>query len=313
MTRSPRTLRIATRQSALALWQAHHIANQLRALYPQLTVELRGMTTQGDKIQHSSLAKIGGKGLFVKELEQSLLEKSTDLAVHSLKDVPVELPEGLTLAVILPRAEVRDAWVSRYALNDLPSGARIGTSSLRRSCQLSAHYPHFQIESLRGNVDTRLAKLDAGHYDGIVLAAAGLQRLGLGQRIHTLLPTELSLPAIGQGALGIECRVDDQEVLALLKPLDDLQTHLCIRAERAMNTRLHGGCQVPIAGYATLQENALTLTGLVGELDGSRLIKSSLTGWAQDAEQIGIRVAENLLAAGADDILRRLYGADANP
>ncbi|MDD1607759.1 MAG: hydroxymethylbilane synthase, partial [Methylococcaceae bacterium] len=250
-------IRIATRQSPLALWQAEHVAARLEQIFPQVKTELVKMVTRGDKILDAPLAKIGGKGLFVKELEQGMLEGSADIAVHSMKDVPVEFPEGLHLAAILTREDPSDAFVSnQYAsFADLPANARIGTSSLRRQCQIKERYPNAEIISLRGNVNTRLAKLDAGDYDAIILASAGLKRLGMANRITQCLDTAVSLPACGQGAIGIECRVDDVEINEILSALHDNDTGLCVSAERAMNARLNGGCQVPIAGFAELQNN----------------------------------------------------------
>lgn len=312
---SPPRLRIATRKSPLALWQAEHVAARLRALHPGLEVELLGMSTKGDRILDSPLAKVGGKGLFVKELELALLDGSADIAVHSMKDVPVEFPAGLALPVILAREDPRDAFVSnRYAHPDaLPAGAVVGTSSLRRQCQLAARYPELVVASLRGNVNSRLGKLDAGEFDAIILAVAGLERLGLHARITCRLEPEVSLPAIGQGAIGIECRNDDARVHALIAGLDDPDTQLRLRAERALNTRLHGGCQVPIAGHALLEGGQLWLRGLVGEPDGSILVRGEMRGPAADAEQLGIALAEDLLARGARAILARVFGAPPAP
>ena len=310
MTDTP-TLRIATRKSPLALWQAEHVAARLRAAHPGLAVELVGMSTQGDRILDSPLAKVGGKGLFVKELEVALLDGRADIAVHSMKDVPVEFPDGLHLPVILEREDPRDAFVSNaYArFEDLPQGARVGTSSLRRQCQLAARRPDLVIDSLRGNVNSRLAKLDAGQFDAIILAAAGLKRLGFADRIRCELEPETSLPAIGQGAIGIECRRDDARTGALIAVLDDPDTHLRLRAERALNTRLKGGCQVPIAGHAILDGDQLWLRGLVGESDGSRMLRAERRGPASEAEALGVQLAEDLLALGADVILARVFGA----
>lgn len=301
-------IRIATRKSQLALWQAEEVARRLKAAHPGLAVELVGMVTKGDRVLDSPLAKIGGKGLFVKELEQGMLEGRADLAVHSMKDVPMQFPEGLQLAVILEREDPRDAFVSnRYeSLDALPEGAVVGTSSLRRQVQLKARYPHLRIRDLRGNVNTRLAKLDAGDYDAIVLAVAGLKRLGLEARITSALPVEISLPAIGQGAIGVECRSDDSRIHRLLAPLDHPDTHLRVRAERAMNARLQGGCQVPIAGYAELVEGRLRLRGLVGHPDGSPVYHAEAEGPASEAEAIGLQVAEDLLGQGAGQILKAL-------
>ena len=304
----PDTLRIATRKSPLALWQAEHVADRLRQAHPGLRVELIGMITRGDKILDSPLAKVGGKGLFVKELEQGLLEGLADLAVHSMKDVPVDFPAGLGLPVILAREDPRDAFVSHhYAHPDaLPVHARVGTSSLRRQCQLAARYPGWEIRSLRGNVGSRLAKLDAGEFDAILLAAAGLKRLGLEERITLALEPEFSLPAIGQGAIGVECRLDDTRTRELIAVLDDPATQVRVAAERAFNARLQGGCQVPIAGHALLDHGQLWLRGLVGEPDGSRIIAGERRGPAVEAEALGAALAEELLGRGADAILRRL-------
>ncbi|MCB1762029.1 MAG: hydroxymethylbilane synthase [Gammaproteobacteria bacterium] len=308
---SEQKIRIATRTSPLALWQAEHVAALLRQVHPGLAVELVGMKTQGDKILDTPLAKIGGKGLFVKELEQGILARRADIAVHSMKDVPVGLPDGLHLAVILQREDPRDAFVSkRYrSLQDLPIHAVLGTSSLRRQCQIAELRPDLRINSLRGNVNTRLSKLDGGEFDAIILASAGLKRLGFGKRITALLQTEESLPAIGQGAIGIECRANDERVNALIAPLHDLETARCVIAERAMNGRLMGGCQVPIAGYAVLNHNKLYMRGLVGETDGSRIIRAEGSAPAEDAEALGERLAEDLLGQGADQILMHLYQA----
>ncbi len=307
---STRKITIATRQSALALWQAEHIKARLEQLHPGLQVELLGMTTQGDKILDVPLAKIGGKGLFVKELEQALLDGRADIAVHSMKDVPMEFPEGLGLAVICERETPTDAFVSnKYAsLAELPAGAVVGTSSLRRQSQLAARRPDLKIEGLRGNVNTRLAKLDAGQYDAIILATSGLKRLGFQDRIRGEIPAEESLPAVGQGALGIECRLDDTEVLKMLEPLSHPQSEACVRAERAMNRRLEGGCQVPIAGYATLNGDQLHLRGLVGSIDGREIIRGEVSGSVEEAEALGVRLADDLLSRGADRILAEVYG-----
>lgn len=305
---SSESVRIATRKSPLALWQAEHVADRLRAAHPGLQIELVGMTTRGDKILDSPLAKVGGKGLFVKELEQGMLEGRADIAVHSMKDVPVAFPEGLHLPVILAREDPRDAFVSsRFAgLAELPHGARVGTSSLRRQVQLRAHRPDLEILDLRGNVNTRLAKLDAGVYDAIILACAGLRRLGFESRIRACLSPEESLPAIGQGAIGIECRVDDPRVHDLIAVLDDPETHVRVTAERAMNHRLMGGCQVPVAGFAELDDGRLRLRGLVGRPDGSQVLRAEGEAPAAEAEALGERVAERLLAQGAGEILAAL-------
>ncbi|MCK5829228.1 MAG: hydroxymethylbilane synthase [Methylococcales bacterium] len=302
-------IRIATRKSPLALWQAEHVAERLEKAFPDIKTELVKMVTKGDKILDAPLAKIGGKGLFVKELEVGMLEGTADIAVHSMKDVPVEFPEGLHLSAILNREDPTDAFVSnKYkSLNDLPTNAKIGTSSLRRQCQIKEKFSNAEILSLRGNVNTRLAKLDAGEYDAIILASAGLKRLGMGDRITQSLDTTTSLPAMGQGAIGIECRVEDKETNDLLKVLHDTETTIRITAERAMNARLMGGCQVPIAGFAELQGEQLFMRGLVGAPDGSVLYRSEKKGTLAEAEKIGQAVADDLLAQGADKILKALY------
>jgi hydroxymethylbilane synthase len=304
-----RLIRIATRQSPLALWQAQHVAARLQALFPEVETALVKMTTRGDKLLDAPLAKIGGKGLFVKELEQGLMDGSADIAVHSMKDVPMAFPEGLHLATILAREDPTDALVSNYyrSFDELPAKARIGTSSLRRQCQIKEHLPDAEILTLRGNVNTRLAKLDAGDYDAIILASAGLKRLGLSERITQALDTALSLPAIGQGAIGIECRRGDREINNLLNALHDPQTGICVTAERAMNARLNGGCQVPIAGFAQIQGNHLYMRGLVGSPDGTVLYRGEKAGALEQAEIIGIIIAEQLLAQGADKILNDLF------
>lgn len=304
-----KTLKIATRQSPLALWQAEHIRSRLNALYPDLTVELVKFVTQGDKILDTPLAKIGGKGLFVKELEAALLDGRADLAVHSMKDVPMHLPDGLTLAVICEREDPLDAFVSnQYArFEDLPQGAKVGTSSLRRKCQILQQRPDLEIVDLRGNVGTRLSKLDDGLYDAIILASAGLKRLGLADRIRHCLAPVLSLPAVGQGALGLECRADDEKLLALIQPLQHEETSICVRAERALNAYLEGGCQVPIAGYATIVNHQLQIEGRVGSVDGKTLLKKQLTGSMDQAEQLGEQLAQDLLDQGAGELLKALY------
>jgi hydroxymethylbilane synthase len=303
-------IRIATRKSPLALWQAGYVRSLLEQAHPGIQVDLVMMSTQGDKILDSPLAKIGGKGLFVKELEQSLLEGNTDIAVHSMKDVPVELPTGLHLPVALAREEPRDAFVSsRFArLDQLPQRARVGTSSLRRQAQLHALRPDLEILSLRGNVGTRLRKLAEGEYDAIVLASAGLIRLGMAERITQQLETEVCLPAIGQGVIGIECRADDDTVNGLIAVLNDTRTQICVNAERALNARLQGGCQVPIAGHAILQGDTVILHGLVGYPDGSKIIRSQAVGSMRDAAAVGVTLAEELLARGAQVILNHVYG-----
>ena len=301
-------IRIATRQSPLALWQAEHVAALLVQAYPDVTTELVKMVTRGDKILDAPLAKVGGKGLFVKELEQGMLEGTADIAVHSMKDVPIEFPDGLHLAAILEREDPTDAFVSnKYAsLSELPANARIGTSSLRRECQLKERFPNSEVIPLRGNVNTRLAKLDAGDYDAIILASAGLKRLGMADCITESLDTGISLPAVGQGAIGIECRVDDDEINQMLLALHDAQTGLCVAAERAMNTRLNGGCQVPIAGFAQIQGEKVFMRGLVGNPDGSVLYRAERTVGLEESEAMGRIIAEDLLAQGADKILQAL-------
>ncbi len=301
-------IRIATRQSPLALWQAEHVAELLEQAFPNVTTELVKMVTRGDKILDAPLAKVGGKGLFVKELEQGMLEGEADIAVHSMKDVPIEFPEGLHLAAILTREDPTDAFVSNQykSFSELPTRARIGTSSLRRECQLKQHLPEAEVLPLRGNVNTRLAKLDAGEYDAIILASAGLKRLGMGDRITQTLDTSVSLPAVGQGAIGIECRVDDVEINQMLAALHDQVTGVCVKAERAMNTRLNGGCQVPIAGFAILQETQVFMRGLVGSPDGQVIYRAERAGSIEQAESLGQQIAEDLLSQGADKVLQAL-------
>lgn len=306
----PQKLRIATRKSLLALWQANYVKARLEHFHPGLNVELVPMTSRGDVLLDVPLAKVGGKGLFVKELEQALLNNDADIAVHSMKDVPMEFPEGLGLTVICEREDPRDAWVSNTydSIDDLPAGAVVGTSSLRRQSQILAARPDLQVKFLRGNVQTRLAKLDDADYDGIILAAAGLLRLELQERIRGYIEPEFSLPAGGQGAVGIECRVADTAVIELLKPLHHQLTAEAVLAERAMNRRLEGGCQVPIACYAIHEADGLWLRGLVAEPDGTRILRGDVRGPASDGEAMGVALAERLLAEGADEILRRVYG-----
>ncbi len=301
-------IRIATRQSPLALWQAEYVSERIKALFPSTQTQLVKMVTRGDKILDAPLAKIGGKGLFVKELEQGMLEGHADIAVHSMKDVPVTFPDGLHLAAILEREDPTDAFVSNHysSLDALPENARIGTSSLRRQCQIKAMFPNAEILSLRGNVNTRLAKLDAGEYDAIILASAGLKRLGMENRIAQCLPTQISLPAIGQGAIGIECRSDDLQVNTILKALNNPSTAICVTAERAMNAKLNGGCQVPIAGFAQIDNDEISMRGLVGNPDGSVIYRAEKRGHISDAFAIGEAIAEDLLAQGAFDILQAL-------
>ncbi|MGL5431148.1 MAG: hydroxymethylbilane synthase [Vibrio sp.] len=307
MTEMP--IRIATRQSPLALWQANYVKEALIAAHPGLQVELVTMVTRGDVILDTPLAKVGGKGLFVKELEISMLEGRADLAVHSMKDVPVDFPPGLGLVTICEREDPRDALVSNHyaSLDDLPIGAVVGTCSLRRQSQLKAARPDLVIKELRGNVGTRLNKLDAGEYDAIILAAAGLKRLKLASRIRSFIEPEQSLPAVGQGAVGIECRLDDQRVRALLAPLNHRDSADRVLAERAMNLTLQGGCQVPIGSYALLDGDQIWLRALVGEPDGSQIVRGEIRGPRSDAEQLGITLAEQLLSQGAKEILQRLY------
>ncbi|MCO6540130.1 MAG: hydroxymethylbilane synthase [Gilliamella sp.] len=303
-------IRIATRKSPLALWQANFVKQQILTNHPNLTVELIPMVTKGDVLLDSPLSKIGGKGLFVKQLEQAILNNEADIAVHSIKDIPAEFPEGLTLATICKRDDVRDSFISnKYSnIDELPNGAIIGTSSLRRQCQLRAKYPHLQIKDLRGNVGTRLAKLDNQQYDAIILASAGLKRLALQDRIKQYIDTDLILPAVGQGAIGIETRADDKKILEILSVLDDKHSRVCIEAERAMNKALQGGCQVPIACYSQLNNNILSLQGLVGRIDGSKIIKGTLEGSITEAEKLGKELAKRLLDQGAKTILKELNG-----
>ncbi|MGE4404810.1 hydroxymethylbilane synthase [Pseudomonas sp.] len=305
-----REIRIATRKSALALWQAEYVKARLEASHPGLKVSLVPMVSRGDKLLDAPLAKIGGKGLFVKELETALLENEADIAVHSMKDVPMEFPAGLGLYCICEREDPRDAFVSnRYdSLDALPPGSVVGTSSLRRQAQLLARRPDLKIQFLRGNVNTRLAKLDAGEYDAIILAAAGLIRLGFGERIRSSIGVDESLPAGGQGAVGIECRTADSELHQLLACLNDPATATRVTAERALNKRLNGGCQVPIACYAVLEGEQLWLRGLVGQPDGTLLLRAEGRAPAAEAEALGVRVAEELLAQGAEQILKAVYG-----
>jgi len=310
----PQRLVIATRASRLALWQAEHVRDRLRALYPACAVELLTLTTRGDQILDRTLSKVGGKGLFVKELETALLDGRADLAVHSLKDVPVDLQAPFELCAILERADPRDAFVSgRYAaLADLPAGAVVGTSSLRRESQIRQRYPHLSVKPLRGNLDTRLGKLDRGDYAAIVLAAAGLQRLGLSDRIRSLLEPEDSLPAAGQGALGIEIRNDRNDLREWLAPLACARTTACVAAERAVSRVLGGSCQVPLAAYAQLDGNRLALRALVASPDGTRVIRSQRAGPAEQAVDIGQAAAQDLLSSGADAILAELQDPPAS-
>ena len=304
----PERMVIATRESQLALWQARYIQTRLTERYPGVEVALLGMTTQGDQLLDSPLSRIGGKGLFVKELEQAMQEGRAQLAVHSMKDVPMDLPEGFVLAAITEREDPRDALVSnRYrSLAELPAGARVGTSSLRRQAQIRAAHPGLAVDTLRGNVNTRLRKLDEGQYDAIVLAAAGLKRLGLGSRIAALLSPEESLPAVGQGALGLETLTVREDVAALLVCLNDAETAACVRAERAMSRALQGGCQAPIGGYARVEAGRLRLTAFVSDLEGVRFYRAEAWGEMHAPEALGQEVAEALLAQGADRVLAEL-------
>jgi len=307
-----KVIRIATRHSPLALWQAEWVAKVLRNRFLDIETELVKMVTKGDKILDAPLAKVGGKGLFVKELEQGLLEGRADIAVHSMKDVPIEFPPGLQLTAILEREDPTDALVSNHdkTLAELPPNAKIGTSSLRRQCQLKASFPGFEILSLRGNVNTRLAKLDDGQYDAIILASAGLKRLGFAERITQRLATKVSLPAVGQGAIGVESRIDDADINDYLLALHHQETALRVEAERAMNGRLQGGCQVPIAGFAEIQGKQMIMRGLVGSPDGSILYRATEQSDLTQAKQIGYTIADKLIAQGADKILQAVYARD---
>ena len=302
-------IRIATRKSPLAMWQAYYVRDALQAAHPGLEVELVTMVTKGDIILDTPLAKVGGKGLFVKELEVAMLEGRADLAVHSMKDVPVAFPEGLGLVTICEREDPRDAFVSNTytSIDELPEGSVVGTCSLRRQCQLKESRPDLVVKELRGNVNTRLAKLDAGEYDAIILAAAGLKRLEMEERIKSFIEPEQSLPAVGQGAVGIECRLDDERLIKLLEPLNHKDTADRVRCERAMNIRLEGGCQVPIGSYSLLEGDEIWLRALVGEPDGSKVVRGEIRGHRNDAEKMGVQLAEQLLNDGAKEILDKLY------
>lgn len=312
---------IGTRGSALALWQAEWVKSSLEKLSPGVQIELNKIRTTGDKILDVPLAKVGGKGLFVKEIEEALLEGRADIAVHSMKDVPTEFPPGLHLAVICEREDPRDAFISAIkdgqfrvkSFNSLPRGARIGTSSLRRSSQLLNKRPDLKIEQLRGNLNTRLRKLDEGLFDAIILAVAGVKRLGWQDRITEILPPEISLPAIGQGAVGIETRIDDKDVNSLISRLNHPETSICVRAERSVLERLEGGCQVPIAAHARLFNGDIMIDGLVGSVTGDRIVKSSIEGSPENAEALGLQLAEDLLAMGAKEILDEVYGRNIPP
>ncbi|HYD34118.1 MAG TPA: hydroxymethylbilane synthase [Methylophilaceae bacterium] len=304
----PQKLVIASRESALAMWQARHIQQTLQKLYPGLQVDILGMTTTGDQILDTPLATIGGKGLFVKELEQALADGRADLAVHSMKDVPMHLPEGFSLVAISEREDPRDAFVSNAykSLGDLPEGSIVGTSSLRRQSQLKARFPHLQVASLRGNVHTRLRKLDEGQYSAIILAAAGLKRLGLEARIADLISPEDSIPAVGQGALGIEINAARHDLLEVLAPLNDADTEACVIAERAMSRALSGSCQVPIGAFAEKHGEALRMTGFVSSIDGEKMVRAEVQGPADKPESLGLALADQLIAEGAQPILAAL-------
>jgi hydroxymethylbilane synthase len=304
----PKKLIIASRESRLAMWQAEYIRDRVLELYPQMEVSILGMTTRGDQILDQPLAKIGGKGLFIKELEVALDEGRAHIAVHSMKDVPMNLPKGFSLSIIGQREDARDAFVSNDydSLDALPAGAIVGTSSLRREAQIRARYPQLKILSLRGNVQTRLRKLDEKHYAAIILAAAGLKRLGLGDRIKTLLTPEQSLPAVGQGALGIEIKTQLIDYIELFKHFESSSTSACVLAERAFSRRLSGSCEVPLGGHAHIVENGILLTGFVATPDGKQMLRASMRGKRKDAEKIGKELAEQMLSLGADKILAAL-------
>jgi hydroxymethylbilane synthase len=310
LTKLPSRIVIATRESALALWQARHIAARLRALQPGLDTQLLGMTTEGDRRLGSSLAKIGGKGLFIKELEQALEDSRADIAVHSMKDVPMSLPDGFVIAAVTDREDPRDAFVSNtYAAPaELPPGSRVGTSSLRRESQLRARFPHLDVQPLRGNVHTRLRKLDEGRYAAVILAAAGLRRLQLGARITRLLEPEESVPAVGQGALGVECLAAREDVRAMLLPLEHADTRWCVDAERALSRALGGSCTVPLGGFATVAGDAARLRGFVASPDGRRLVADEVSAQRArtSAEALGAALARKLVDKGAREILAEL-------
>jgi hydroxymethylbilane synthase len=312
---TPNKIVIATRESALALWQAHFIRDRLEELYPQTEFQISGMTTRGDQILDVTLSKIGGKGLFIKELEQALEEGRADIAVHSMKDVPMDMPPGFALAAITEREDPRDAFVSnKYAtLDALSPGSVVGTSSLRRESQLRARFPHLQVQPLRGNVQTRLRKLDEGRFAAIILAAAGLKRLGLADRITALLSPDLSLPAVGQGALGIECRADRADLIKLMEPLHHIPTARCVEAERAMSRALGGSCEVPLGGFAEISGDVLRLRGFVASQDGIRMISDELNGNPDDCASMGSQLAKNLKAKGAEEILVALESKVIEP
>lgn len=309
---NPEKIVIASRESQLALWQANFIRSRLLELYPQTEITILGMTTRGDQILDTSLSKIGGKGLFIKELEQALEDGRADIAVHSMKDVPMNVPPGFRLAAITEREDPRDAFVSNdfSTLEGLPAGSVVGTSSLRRESQLRAGFPHLQVRPLRGNVQTRLRKLDEGEYSAIILAAAGLKRLELDYRISALLSPELSLPAVGQGALGIECRENDLDMVEWMRPLHHVMTAYCVEAERAMSRVLGGSCQVPLGGFAEILEDVLTLRGFVATPDGTKMIADRLCGKPESGKLVGEQLAQNLKAHGAQEILAALVSED---
>lgn len=309
---SPQKIVIASRESLLAMWQAKHIQKRLSGLYPQTEISILGMTTRGDQILDQSLSKIGGKGLFIKELEQALEDGRADIAVHSMKDMPMNVPDGFALAAITEREDPRDAFVSnRYrSLNELPEGSIVGTSSLRRESQLRAQFPHLKVEPLRGNVQTRLRKLDEGQYAAIILAAAGLKRLELSDRITALLSPEQSLPAVGQGALGIECRSDRTDLIQLMQPLHHQETAFCVEAERAMSRVLGGSCQVPLGAFAEIASGMLQLRGFVAQPDGKRIVSDVLKGEPSAGIAMGQQLAEKLIKQGADEILATLVPAE---
>lgn len=303
---------VGTRGSKLALWQAEWIVSQLKVINPSLNIELLKIKTTGDKITDVPLAKVGGKGLFVKEIEEALLNRTVDIAVHSMKDVPSDFPKGLHLTAICKREDERDALicppeVNINSLRNIPSNAKIGTSSLRRSCQLLHQRPDLRIEHLRGNLDTRLRKLDEGYYDAIILAAAGVIRLGWHKRITEIIDKEIILPAVGQGAIGIESRIDDDNINQLVKGLNHYETYICVTAERAFLKRLEGGCQVPIAANAEFIKGEIRLNGLIGSVNGDKIIKGSISGKPSEVMDLGIKLAEDLLNRGADEILKEVY------
>jgi len=307
---NPKKLVIASRESALAMWQAKHIQARLQSLYPACDVQVLGMTTTGDQILDKPLASIGGKGLFIKELENALLDGRADFAVHSMKDVPMNMPEGFALVATVERENPHDAFVSNDydSLADLPAGSIVGTSSLRRQSQIQARFPHLKIESLRGNVQTRLRKLDEGQYAAIILAAAGLIRLELNDRIRNIISADDSIPAVGQGALGIEIKSDRTDLIDVLAPLNHTETEQCVEAERGFSRTLAGSCTVPLGAYATKQENTISITGFVASVDGKQMLRETMAGDANDAESIGKALANKLISLGADKILAELDG-----